>query len=117
MQLSPIDTRGQSTAIVYGAFVLDPDGWSVTVSGKLVPLTASEFILLRELALHAGRVLGRDALEHALASAPGSIRVAKLRTSGRGVDLLVSRVRRKLQRAGYDGIRTLRFVGYGFVPR
>jgi DNA-binding response OmpR family regulator len=36
--------------------------------------------------------------------------------SGRAVDLHISRLRRKLSAAGYDGIRTMRFIGYRFVP-
>lgn len=116
MQTSQTDAGRADHTIVYGAFALDPSGWSVTVGGNVVPLTASEFILLRELVLHPGRVLARDALERALTNAPTPIRRQSCSSAGRGVDLLISRVRRKLQQAGYDGIRTMRFVGYRFEP-
>lgn len=116
MHSAPASDETSAAPIVFGAFALDPGGWSVTVRGRLVPLTASEFILLHELARHPGRVLDRPALERALAEARASRRNAGNQPSGRGVDLLISRLRRKLRGAGYDGIGTMRFVGYRFVP-
>ena len=103
------------TRLVYGPLTLDPQGWTATVNDRVVPLTLSEFVLLNALAHHAHRVFSRDALADALADA----RVTAPRqtpVSGRAVDLLVSRVRRKLLAAGFDGIRTMRYVGYRFVP-
>jgi DNA-binding response OmpR family regulator len=102
--------------IVYGPFALDPEGWNVTLNGGIVPLTASEFILLRELVLQSGRVLTREALEQALQETPTCNRQGHRELSGRSIDLLVSRLRRKLLRAGCDWIRTMRYVGYQFVP-
>lgn len=101
--------------LVYGPLTLDPQGWTATVNNHVVPLTLSEFVVLNELAHNAYRVFSRDALAHVLAGsrAPASRGSA---ISGRAVDLLVSRVRRKLLAAGYDGIRTMRYVGYRFVP-
>ncbi len=47
---------------VFGALAINYDRRRVTVEGSPVTLTATEFELLRELALHAGRVMTYDTL-------------------------------------------------------
>ena len=110
----PTPDQGLSTesdVITLGALRLDAAGFTVTVDGRYLPLTLAEFVLLRELAGHPYQVLSRQRLaaavrEHASDAAP----------SERSVDTHISRLRAKLRGAGYDCIKTMRFVGYRFVP-
>jgi two-component system, OmpR family, response regulator len=90
------------------------DGWTVNLprrqllspSGAVVELTGAEFDLLVTLCDHAGRVIARERL----------IELSRTRlghSSDRSVDVLVSRLRRKLSGSGADApILTVRGVGY-----
>ncbi len=80
---------------------------SVQCQGRPVELTGTEFELLALLAGAPHRVFGRDdILAHLRGHAADDIH-------SRAVDILVSRLRRKLE--PLDVIRTLRNVGYLFV--
>jgi len=92
------------------------DGWTVSTarrelrspSGAMVDLTGAEFDLLATFLGHPQRVLGRERL----------IELSRTRltdSSDRSIDVLVSRLRRKLQAGGSDSpIVTVRGVGYMF---
>jgi OmpR family response regulator RpaB len=69
-----------------------------------VELTAAEFDLLALLAAAPGHVFNRDDILERLRGH------AALDVQSRAVDILVSRLRRKLQ--PWDGIKTLRNAGY-----
>lgn len=118
MQASPLEQGpGQTPTrelITCGPVSLDPPGWSATVNGRLVQLTVSEFLVLQALVLNASRFLDRAALDQVLAGAEGF--GLRERSSLRSVDIVISRLRRKLHAAGCDAIQTLRQVGYRFVP-
>jgi two-component system OmpR family response regulator len=80
-------------------------------AGEEVPITAMEFELLRVFIENPGKALSRDRL----------LTLTKNREwdpYDRSIDIRVARLRRKLE-AGTDGpgvIRTVRGVGYMFVP-
>ena len=80
---------------------------SAHVDGEPVPLTTMEFDILAMLAKEAGAVVKRDDLY---------TRVMGTEYDGvdRGLDVHVSRIRRKLQRASFDTTRlkSVRAVGY-----
>jgi OmpR family response regulator RpaB len=76
-------------------------------SGQRVDLTGTEYELLVLLASHPGRVFSRDDI---LTRLRGH---AAEDIASRAVDILVSRLRRKLE--PLDNIRTLRNAGYRFV--
>lgn len=92
------------------------DGWTLSMarrelhspSGAMVDLTGAEFDLLATFISQPQRVLGRERL----------IELSRTRladSSDRSVDVLVSRLRRKLQSAGGNApIVTVRGVGYMF---
>lgn len=90
------------------------DGWEVSFSrrelrspeGAIVDLTGAEFDLLSVFVNQAQRVIGRERLIELSRSRLGD-------SSDRSVDVLVSRLRRKLSAAGGDvPIVTVRGVGY-----
>ncbi len=78
-----------SGTIAYGPLVVDLDRHVVTDAGREVHLTAKEFLLLRYLLEHRGRVLSRDLL---LADVWGYQYTGGTRT----VDVHVRRLREKL---------------------
>jgi TolB-like protein len=75
----------------FGNFTLDLDGCSLSNADRGdIPLTRSEFTLLREFIRHAGRVLSRGYLLDALAG-------KRPDPFDRSVDMLVGRLRRKIE--------------------
>ena len=80
----------------------------VTLSGQPVDITSTEFALLSLLIQDQNKVFSRDEIMLSLNGIDADI-------FSRAIDVLVSRLRHKLQRA--DLIRTVRGVGYQFVSR
>jgi DNA-binding response OmpR family regulator len=94
-----------------GDVVLDPIHHVVRLGDERVDLTAKEFALLATLARSPGRVFTRSVL---LATVWGGTSEVYANV----VDLYVSHLRKKLDRAGEPSrIRTVRGVGYAFDPR
>ncbi|UAK25088.1 response regulator [Sphingomonas nostoxanthinifaciens] len=94
--------------------ILTFDGWTVSLprreltspSGGVIDLTGAEFDLLVTLLDHAQRVIARERLIELSRTRLGD-------SSDRSIDVLVSRLRRKLSSAGKDApIITVRGVGY-----
>lgn len=92
------------------------DGWTVNLprrellspTGALVDLTGAEFDLLVTLCDHSGRVIARERLIELSRTRLGD-------SSDRSIDVLVSRLRRKLSSTGVDApIATVRGIGYMF---
>ncbi|MFE9770338.1 winged helix-turn-helix domain-containing protein [Streptomyces sp. NPDC005931] len=79
------------------------------VDGRQLDLTYLEFELLAHLVAHPGRVHTRD---HLVATVWGYDHVG----DGRTVDVHIARLRRKLGTGHRDTIRTVRRVGYTYVP-
>jgi two-component system, OmpR family, response regulator len=93
-------------------------GWKIDLrmrelrdpEGAQVPLTSAEFDLLQAFCERPGRILTRDKLLSMTRGRPGG-------AFGRSIDVLVSRVRGKLDRVeGTSVIRTVRTGGYIFTP-
>jgi len=97
---------------VFGALNIDPLRREVSVRGRVVPLTSTEFKLLLELTRVPGQAVSREQLSSA-AQAGG------YRPQDRTVDVQVGRLRRRLAgvSGGCDWIDTVRGEGYAFVPR
>jgi two-component system OmpR family response regulator len=94
--------------------ILRFDGWTINLprrelispTGAVVDLTGAEFDLLVSLCDHAGRVIARERLIELSRTRLGD-------SSDRSVDVLVSRLRRKLSTTGAKApIITVRGVGY-----
>ncbi len=80
---------------------------TVKQNGIIVSLTGAEFLLLKELVLHAGEVVNRDDLAQRVLG-------RKLEMFDRSIDVHVSSLRKKLghQVNGLERIKTVRGVGY-----
>ena len=89
--------------VAIGDIVIDFDAMAVSRAGERIPLTATEFAILKPLARHRGEVVPREVLEAAIRQ-EGSAHVSNV------VDVIILRLRRKL---GRDLITTRR--GQGFI--
>jgi two-component system phosphate regulon response regulator PhoB len=99
--------ESKAELIQFGDLVLDVPGHSLTMNGKRVELTATEFKLLTTLAQRRGRVQSRDQL---LKDVWEYDNVIDTRT----VDTHMRRLREKLGKAAKH-LDTVRGVGYRFV--
>ncbi len=103
------DLRGDT--LRFDRWVLDTAARSLTdAHGREAPLTGGEFALLVAFASHPGRVLSRDFL----------LELTRGRDAGpfdRTIDVLVGRLRRKLEADADDPqlIKSVRGAGYIFV--
>ena len=95
---------GSADSVVVGPLVIDRGAMTVTVAGKPVELTPTEFKLLLTLAERRGRVQGRAHLLETVWEAAPDIQT-------RTVDMHVQRLRAKLGDAG-EFIETVRGFGY-----
>ncbi|MGO4124651.1 response regulator transcription factor [Inquilinus sp. YAF38] len=98
-----------SSTVSHGNVTLDLAGQAVTVAGQHVEFGRREFRLLEILLARAGQVAAKDRLMTQLFGDEAEVSVNAL-------ELLVSRVRRKLEGADID-IVTLRGTGYRVQPR
>lgn len=89
----------------FGDLVLHPASYTVSVGGKDLGLTLTEFKLLNFLVQHAGRAFSRTRLMHEVWGYDCNGRV-------RTVDVHVRRLRAKLGREYDSMIDTVRGVGY-----
>jgi len=90
----------------WGELRLDIAAKQLRRNNLVIPLTAAEFGLLSLLAQNQHRILSRDEIMQELRGIDADI-------FSRAIDVLVSRLRSKLQQA--DLIRTVRGMGYQLV--
>ena len=93
--------------ITIGALEIDIASRDVRVDGRSVSLTTMEFDVLAKLAENAGSVVKRDDLYT-------DVMGVEYDGFDRGLDVHISRIRRKLQAAGFDPrpLKSVRGVGY-----
>jgi len=97
-----------STVYRWGDLQLDLERKQLLRNDQAVPVTATEFALLGLLVQNRDKVLSRDEIMHELRGIDADI-------YSRAIDVLVSRLRQKLQRPGL--IRTVRGLGYQLVEQ
>lgn len=96
---------GHFTSVLrLGALELDQAGRVVTLSGRMLDLGRREFGLLQALMTQTGRVVTRERLMSRLSDMEDG-------GSDNALELLVSRLRRKISGSGVD-LMTVRGVGY-----
>ena len=91
--------------ITAGPIAMDLDARSVTMAGKPVDLTRTEFGLLATLVRQCGKVLDREALTD------GAYEGGRV-VSDRTIDSHMRRLRAKLRETGIDPIQTVHGVGF-----
>jgi DNA-binding response OmpR family regulator len=97
--------------IELGTLVIDTTTMQVTVGGKPISLTTSEFALLHALAQRPGRVLGREQLLQLLHGSSDE-------AFDRSIDVVVSRLRHKVEDDPRNPrmLKTIRGAGYMLTP-
>lgn len=105
---APAQPHGAPARLVFDDLVLDPATRQVHRQHVLLELTSTEFDLLHLLAATPGKVFSRDDILNQLRGHD-----AELHT--RAVDIVVSRLRKKLE--PLDCIKTQRHVGYALALR
>jgi DNA-binding response OmpR family regulator len=98
-----------ASTLNYGPIVMDAERHTVSSNGKIVTLTAKEFLLLEYLLRHKGRVLSRDIL---LTDVWGYKYTGGTRT----VDVHVRRLREKLSSLG-EALVTVKQFGYKLLEQ
>jgi two-component system OmpR family response regulator len=101
---------GDETVVTVGPLSIDLQGYAVAVDDTDIVLTVSEFLLLKTLVQQRHRVVDRTCLWSKVQGDGTCVEVDE--RSLRSVDRHVARLRKKLRAAGYDGIQTMRHVGY-----
>lgn len=91
--------------IFCGPIKLDLERFQVSFNGELVDLSATEFRLLEALIMRAGKVVTKENL---LASVWG----IDFKNNSTVVDTYISYLRKKLHKDGYEGIKTIRGIGF-----
>lgn len=90
----------------FGPFSMDFDSYLIKKKEKQIPLTLSEFGILKRLATHPGKVLTRNQLLDDLQNDDAFV-------VDRNIDVHIASLRKKLG-PNFDWIDTVRGVGYRF---
>jgi two-component system OmpR family response regulator len=98
-------TESVPTTLACGPIALDEDSHSVTFNREAVDLSPTEFRLLHVLLESKGRVLSKSFLLD-------EVWGINFETETTVVDTYISYLRKKLHRDGFEGIRTVRGVGF-----
>jgi two-component system phosphate regulon response regulator PhoB len=106
---SPIQEQAIESTIIRcgGKLIIDKERHQVSVNGKQVSLTITEFEMLNMLARKPGYVRTRDQI---IAAIHGPLTVLSQRT----IDVHITAIRRKIGDVG-EAIETVRGVGYRFA--
>jgi two-component system OmpR family response regulator len=94
-----------ATVLSVGPITLDEESHKVTFNGEVVDLSPTEFRLLHVLLESKGRVLSKSFLLE-------EVWGINFETETTVVDTYISYLRKKLHRDGFEGIRTVRGVGF-----
>jgi DNA-binding response OmpR family regulator len=105
-----MEKAGSDDRVVVGDVTLSPSTRTAALAGELLDLTTVEFDLLEVLLRNAGKVVTRDQLAQAALG-------RNLAPFDRGVDVHLSKLRKKLGGGQYsqDRIKTVRGSGYIYV--
>ena len=105
-----MEKAGSDDRVVVGDTTLSPTTRTATLAGQVLDLTTVEFDLLEVLLRNAGKVVTRDQLAQAALG-------RNLAPFDRGVDVHLSKLRKKLGGGQYsqDRIKTVRGSGYIYV--
>jgi len=107
LRRAPISQGGQNNVYEYGSLRIDLRGTSVSRDGRIVPLSAREFQLLRYFVEHRGATLSRDVL---LKDVWGYNADAFTRT----VDVHVASLRQKLEKDPKQPSLIVTVLGLGY---
>ena len=102
-----IETEPEGNLFKFGDFVLEVDRYILRKQDKVIPLTLSEFGILRRLVTNTGKVLTRNQLLDDINNDDAFI-------VDRNIDVHIASLRKKLGPT-FNAIETVRGVGYRFL--
>lgn len=102
-------TEATPSVISVGPITLDEESHKVTFNSDVIDLSPTEFRLLHVLLESKGRVLSKSFLLE-------EVWGINFETETTVVDTYISYLRKKLHRDGFEGIRTVRGVGFQLQP-
>lgn len=100
------EAEKEAKILAFGDFTMEVDRYLLKKKDKSIPLTLSEFGILRRLLLNRGKVLTRNQLLDDVQNDEAFI-------IDRNIDVHIASLRKKLG-PSFDGIETVRGVGYRF---
>lgn len=100
------ETEKEEKTLVFGDYTMEVDRYLLRKKDKSIPLTLSEFGILRRLLSNRGKVLTRNQLLDDVQNDDAFI-------IDRNIDVHIASLRKKLGPT-FDGIETVRGVGYRF---
>lgn len=99
--------REIAKTIEFGPFTLEIDHYLLRKNDKVIPLTLSEFGILKRFLMNKGKVLTRNHLLDDIQNSDAFV-------VDRNIDVHIAALRKKLG-PGFNSIETVRGVGYRFV--
>jgi two-component system OmpR family response regulator len=99
------NTKAQSNELTAGPITLSEDLFEVRFNDEIVELSKTEFRLLHLLMQNQGRVVTKEKLLD-------DIWGYSFNTTTTVVDTYISYLRKKLHRDGFEGIKTIRGIGF-----
>jgi len=97
-------TNDSNTTIRIKDLLIDPDRFEISIKGKLLNFTATEFKILHFMTKNTGRVFTRDQIFEAF-------KETEFYSGDRSIDILIGRIRKKLGNYG-KLIESIYGVGY-----
>ncbi len=107
-QLNEVSVNHQSNCLIYGQFCLDMAARNVSLDGKKIAISSNEFDVLQVLANSPGQVVSRQALI-------SELRGFEYDGFDRSVDILISRIRKKLGDHAQNPFRIKTVWGKGYL--
>jgi two-component system alkaline phosphatase synthesis response regulator PhoP len=101
------ETENLASVLTFGDFVLEVERYQLRKKDKYIPITLSEFGILRRLLINRGRVLTRSQLLDDVQNDDAFI-------IDRNIDVHIAALRKKLG-PNFHWIETVRGVGYRFL--
>jgi two-component system OmpR family response regulator len=102
--------KATESKLFCGPISMDLERYSVRFNDEIVEMSPTEFKLLEQLILKTGKVLTKEALL-------ASVWEIDFDTSSTVVDTYISYLRKKLHKEGFEGIRTIRGVGFQILEK
>ena len=93
-----------------GPISMDLDRHQVKLNDELVEMSPTEFKLLEELIMRSGKVVSKEVLL-------ANVWEIDFDTTSTVVDTYISYLRKKLHKDGFEGIKTVRGVGFQIVEK
>jgi len=100
------EPKAEAKMFAFGKFSLDADSYKLRKGSQLIPLTLSEFGILKRLVSNQGKVMTRNSLLDDLHGDETFV-------VDRNIDVHIAALRKKLG-PNFDWIETVRGVGYRF---